>query len=455
MIRLVKQDLSPVGGTQSFVCERCREQYPAKIPVCPACGCDEVNPPRAKRSEPEALHISRVPSHEDGLRIHSGVPGLDTVLGGGLVEDSIVLIAGEPGAGKSSLLLAAASQWAEQGFRVLYVAAEEGAPAVKVRAVRLGIDTEAAEEDHPLYLRHTSSLEDIEQTVHRRDIDIVIVDSIQRIATLQVRGHSGSVEQMRACTKRLCDMAKKEVRAVILVGHVTAEGDIAGPMSLLHDVDALLMLGTDDAGRRYLLATKNRYGETGAATWWEMTGRGLIDAGDPSRQLLEQTDREAGIVFLPDASLAKPQLVRIEASVTDAAADLQCRGVEQGRVRHVLRLLRTHCDLDLSGQCLAIEVGTLLGRPCKDQGLDLALAVAVLSAARGASVPWPSLAFGRLSVRGRVEPVDRDYLRLEASSGWRVRSILAPKWTRKCEAVERLVARIPRLDGVQPWLIRI
>jgi DNA repair protein RadA/Sms len=435
-----------------FLCQRCGQQYATQVVQCSSCGGDEVKQATPRGREPEVLHFSKIPAHDDAQRHKTGIEGFDEVLGGGLVDDSIVLIAGEPGRGKSTIVLMAAVAFARRGVRVLYVSSEEGTAQLKARSNRMELDTEYGEEDFPLWAKSTGSLEEVDRLISLKNPDIILVDSINRFETMHASGGAGSLQQSLAVTSRLCTLAKREVRSVILVGHVNSEGEIAGPKALQHLVDAVLDLGADDAGRRFFVARKNRYGATGEATWWEMTARGLIDAGDPSIQLLARTSCEPGVVFLADATLAKPQLVRIEAQFNPEKGDIQVRGIASSRVKSVLKLLRAHSGLtDEEG--VAIEVGTVLGQPCEDTGLDLALAVALLSAHLRKPVPWPSMAFGRLSVRGRIEPCDRDYPRLEAARTWGLRSVLASRWTRSPEEMGLVrVRKIDRLEEIGGWL---
>lgn len=442
-----------------YTCARCGAGYPRQVRICRSCGSDEVLAPRARRAPAEVLHISRVPSDDDVPRIHTGMPGLDELLGGerpGLPDDATVSLIGEPGGGKSTLLTDLACRLAEHGRRVGYIVPEESAVAVKSRAVRLGVDPDAGEDDLPIYLRSTDDTEEAGRIIRAKDLDVVIVDSVNRMRVRRLPSEAGSVQQVLAVTSWANRIAKVEARAFVMVGHVNKEGDAAGPMAFQHDVDACLQLGVDDAGRRYLLATKNRYAPSRQVAYYEMTAEGLVPSPDPSRELLAHTQPEPGVVFLPDASLAQPTLVRVEALVTDPGegqpGSLNVQGVEAGRVRAALRLLRG-LQLPLAGQEIAVEVGSVLGEACKDPGLDLALAVALASAAQHRAVPWPAVVWGRVSVRGRVEATERDYPRLEAARAWRVRHALVPRWARGPSDNRPVqVRRIERMDEIDSWL---
>ena len=408
------------------------------------------------------MHISRVPTTDDAPRLETGMPGLDRVLGGdrpGLPDDATVSVVGDPSAGKSTLLIDAAGRLAEDGHRVLYAVPEEGIDAVKSRAQRVGIDTDQAASYLPLYLRHTDSWEEIEHLVRLLDIDVLMLDSVNRTRLGGIYKHlpCGSVQQVRAVVGRAVHLSKSQSRACILVGHINKEGDAAGPQDFAHDVDICLRIGIEETGGRYLLAEKNRYAQDRFAVHYDMTARGMLEVRDPSLAVLSRTGAEPGVVFLPDASLAQPALVRVEALVQDPGEGregaVSVQGVDKSRVAQALRLLRSHNDLPLAGQDIAVEVGTVLGQPCKDAGLDLALAVALASAALQRVVPWPSVVFGRLSVRGRVETVDRDYPRLEAARDWRVRHALVPAFSRGPDRMTPVsVCRVKRLEEIEGWI---
>lgn len=411
---------SPIAentGTPSvFRCGNCGNEQPSAGP-CPGCGAGECLAVKPKGKTRDAVHVSQVAAHDDAERLSTGIDGLDRVLGGGLVDDGVVLVYGGEGSGKSTLLAELARNLSEDGLRVYAWSGEENTGQLKARAVRVGLDSQVSERDCPLWLRHTSSLEEVESDVKELDPDVILGDSIQTIATMHATGHAGTVEQIGACARWFVGQAKERARCVILTSQLNAEGDTSGGRYLRHLVDVVLELGEDGAGGRFCTAPKNRYGATGEACWLEMTAEGFLEAPDAAREVLERTTPGAGVVFLPDASSERATWVRVEAVVSDEAGEPMLRGVDPARVRPLLRVLRSQAGLDLTGRSLAVEVGTVLGAPCRDPGLELAIAAAVLSA--DARRPWPhrTAAWGRVSVRGAVEPVARDHARITAARG--------------------------------------
>jgi len=339
----------------------------------------------------------------------TGIGELDRVLGGGLVPGSATLVGGEPGIGKSTLLLQAASAMAAAGARCLLVSAEESKEQVRLRAERLGALGSG------LWLVAHTSLAGVQGAVDEVRPDVLIVDSIQTVFDPEIASAPGSVVQVRECASRLVGLAKQRGLATVLVGHVTKDGALAGPRVLEHVVDTVLSFeGERHHALRMLRASKHRFGPTGELGLFEMAGTGLVDVPDPGALFLG--DRRAGVagsVVVPAMEGQRPLLVEVQALVT--ASDLpmprrSAQGLDAGRVNLVIAVLAERARLSLGRSDL--YASTVGGVRVTEPAADLAVALALASASTGRPLPPDLVACGEVGLAGELRQVGHTGRRL-------------------------------------------
>ncbi|MCA9331461.1 DNA repair protein RadA [Candidatus Saccharibacteria bacterium] len=337
---------------------------------------------------------------KDHQRISSGIAEVDTVFGGGIVAGSVNLIAGQPGIGKSTLLLQIAHALSKD-YSVLYVSAEESSHQIGLRAERLGADSEK------LQLVTSTSADDIAATITRGTYNLVIVDSIQTISCADISSAAGNVSQITNSTALLTAAAKQTDTALIIVGHVTKEGSIAGPKVLEHVVDVVLQLEGDRyGGFKVLRAVKNRYGSTNEAGIFEMVDNGLRPVDNPSAALLAERQVTDGSVVLATLEGTRPLLVEVQALVNRTSYGYPKRaasGVDLNRVNLLVAMLEKRTKLNLADQDIYINVvgGIRLTEPAS----DLALVMAIASASKGLQLSANVVVFGELGLSGEVRHV--------------------------------------------------
>jgi DNA repair protein RadA/Sms len=319
-------------------------------------------------------------------RLQTGIGELDRVLGGGLVPGSLVLLGGSPGIGKSTLTGMALANLAGSGRDVLYVSGEESAAQVRLRAERLGdaaLSVPALAE---------SSLEPVLATIEQEKPAACVIDSIQTLHSADMTGAPGSVGQVRECAAALAEVAKRQGTALLLVGHVTKDGSLAGPRVLEHLVDCVLRFdGERERTYRTLRALKNRFGATHEVGVFEMRAGGLTEVADPSARFVEEATREPGSVVLPAMEGSRPVLVEVQALVAPSELESPRRvanGIDRNRLSLVLAVLARHASLSLGGADVFVNVAG--GVRVDEPGADLAVAMAVASAQRGQSLTTPA-----------------------------------------------------------------
>lgn len=341
-------------------------------------------------------------------RMLTGVGELDRVLGGGLVPGAVALLAGEPGVGKSTLLLEVAARWARDGRKTLYVSGEESAAQVRLRATRTGNVTDelylAAETDLGTVLGH---IEEVAPT-------LLVVDSVQTIGTAEADGSPGGVTQVREVTGALVRVAKRRGMATMLVGHVTKDGSIAGPRLLEHLVDVVLSFeGDRHSGFRMVRATKNRYGPADEVGCFEMAESGIVEVTDPSGLFTTRHDQPVpGTCVTVTLEGRRPLLAEVQALVAPSPQQVPPRrvttGLDSGRVQMVLAVLQRRAGLPLHTK--DVYASTVGGARVDEPPSDLALAVAVASAALDRNFPAKVVALGEVGLAGdlrRVPGLDR------------------------------------------------
>lgn len=425
-------------ATSRFVCQACGESVPRWEGQCRTCGAwnslvEEVvrAAPRAARARPRSgdprapIPLAEVGS-EDVARIATGIGELDRVLGGGIVPGSLVLVGGEPGIGKSTLLLQVA---AGIGRAVLYATGEESAEQVRLRARRLGLlDGSAGRTIEVLAEREIGV---IVEAARRLRPALLVVDSVQTAVVDDLDGAAGSVGQVREATGRLMEVAKGDGIAVVLVGHVTKDGSIAGPKTLEHLVDAVITMdGERYAAMRLVRATKNRFGSTDEVGVFEMAGSGLVEVADPSQAFLgDHPDGAPGSVVAPTLEGTRPMLVEVQALVAPAGYGTPARkasGIDPNRLGLLVAVLGRRAGVALGSHDVYANLagGLSVGEP----GLDLPIALALASSLRDRPVGGSVVAIGEVGLLGELRAVSglERRLREAARSGFRTAIVPRP-----------------------------
>ena len=396
----------PSRVTTVFACQSCGSASPKWLGRCPECGewnsyVEEVRGPLPVSSEEVLCVPTAVGAEESGARAGTGMPGFDRVLGGGLVAGSVVLLGGEPGIGKSTFLLQAARCLAAGNGEVLYATAEESAAQVRMRAERLGIRQET------LLLYAETDVTRIVAGAERRSPSVLIVDSIQAVREPALSSAAGTVSQVRECASLLLRYAKSRGVPVILIGHVTKDGSLAGPKSLEHLVDTVITLeGERTSLRRLLRATKNRFGPVDELALYDMTGEGLAEISNPSAALLaERRQGLPGSAVTATREGSRCVLVEIQALVGPAMAGSPRRvaiGVDGGRLALLLAVLEG-AGLPLASR--EVFVSCAGGLEAAEPAADLAIVAALVSSARGRPIPGDVVCFGEIGLLGEVRRV--------------------------------------------------
>ena len=393
-----------------YVCTNCGEPAQSWSGKCPRCGewntlqeevvSDAVMSGAATAGRKlEAAAVNTLAARDE-KRMRSKLADVDAVLGGGVVHGSVVLIAGQPGIGKSTLLLQLADAISKQ-HKVLYVSGEESGHQVGLRAHRLGVQAKH------LQLATSTSADDIAASIAAKEHDLVIVDSIQTVATEGVSSAAGSVSQITNSARVILQAAKQHGVAVVLVGHVTKEGAIAGPKVLEHVVDVVLQLEGDRyGGFKVLRATKNRFGPTSEAGIFEMVDEGLRAVANPSAALLAERQASDGSVVLATLEGTRPLLVEVQALVNKTSYGYPKRaasGMDLNRLNLLVAMLEKRTKLSLAEQDIYINIvgGIRLSEPAA----DLAVCMAIGSAAKGLQLQEHAVVFGEVGLSGEVRHV--------------------------------------------------
>jgi len=385
-------------------------------------------------------------------RMASGIAELDRALGGGFVAGSATLIGGDPGVGKSTLLLQAAARLAVAGQTVAYVSGEEAADQVRLRAHRLGLG------GSPVQLAAATSVRDILTTFGSGEPPaLLVIDSIQTMHSDLIEGAPGTVSQVRASAQELIRFANEHGTALVLVGHVTKDGSIAGPRVLEHMVDTVLSFEGERSHQfRILRAIKNRFGGTDEIGVFAMEETGLCEVANPSSLFL--TDRGepvAGTVVFPALEGTRPVLVEIQALVVRLASGATPRravvGWDSGRLAMILAVLEARCGLSFSTCEVYLNIAG--GYRLSDPAADLAVAAALVSALSEQTVPSTSVVFGEISLSGEIRPVSLAGLRLKEATKLGFEQALAPAATRE-ERDGLRITGFSRLAGLVDFLLK-
>ncbi|WP_134679381.1 DNA repair protein RadA [Paracoccus ravus] len=359
----------------------------------------------------KAIALSGLATQETPpARAHSGIAEFDRVLGGGLVPGSAILVGGDPGIGKSTLLLQAAAAFARAGQQAIYISGEEASAQVRLRAQRLGLG------DAPVRLGAETALRDILTTLDAERPDVAIIDSIQTLWSDQIEAAPGSVSQVRATAHELTTFAKRRGTSVILVGHVTKEGQIAGPRVVEHMVDTVLYFEGERGHQfRILRAHKNRFGPADEIGVFEMTGGGLSEVANPSALFLsERGQPSAGSAVYAGIEGTRPVLTEVQALVAPSTLASPRRtvvGLDSGRVSTILAVLEARCAIPFAGLDVFLNVAG--GMRVNEPAADLAIAAALLSAREDVALPAEAVLFGEISLSGALRPVAQTENRLK------------------------------------------
>jgi DNA repair protein RadA/Sms len=412
----------------NYACTDCGYSAGRWFGKCPGCNAfgtlieDVVGGPTAKAPPQPLLRLVDVAATE-AERISTGVPELDRVLGGGLVPASLVLVGGEPGVGKSTLLLTALAEMSKQR-RALLVTGEESVAQVKLRAERLG-GAERVE------ILAETELETVCATLEAERPDVCVIDSVQTLHAGEVGSAPGSVAQVREAASRLMRVAKELGVATILVGHVTKDGSVAGPRVLEHLVDCVLQFEGDRYhAHRILRATKNRFGSTNELGVFEMTGSGLVGVPDPSEVFGRAAGSEVGSAVACALEGTRPILLEIQALVapTDLAMPRRvATGVDPKRLAMIVAVLGRHARIALGAADVFVNVAG--GVRIDEPGADLGIALAIASAAKGVPTKENLAAFGEIGLTGRLRQAAQSERRLEECAKLGIKSVITPDKT--------------------------
>lgn len=390
----------------------------------------------------QVLNLSEVEA-QDAPRASTGLTEFDRVLGGGLVPGGVVLLGGDPGIGKSTLLLQALSSMSACQ-QVLYVSGEESAQQVALRARRLTLDVATVN------LLAEIKLEVMHRVLAERHFDVVVIDSIQTIYTEALQSAPGSVAQVRECAARLTRFAKASGTSVILVGHVTKEGALAGPRVLEHMVDTVLYFeGDTHSAFRLIRAFKNRFGAVNELGVFAMTEKGLREVSNPSALFLSHHGGQvAGSCVMVTQEGSRPLLVEIQALVDEAHAPNPRRlsvGLEQNRLAMLLAVLHRHAGIPCFDQ--DIFINAVGGVKITEPGADLAVLLAIVSSLKNRALPEKMVVFGEIGLAGEVRPVQRGQERMKEAAKLGFTQAVVPKANQPKQAIEGLeVIAVERVD---------
>ena len=433
----------------TYSCDSCGYRSAKWMGFCPQCRATDALvevPDRStsrRRTAPDPILLSKA-GGTAVTRVATGLGEIDRVLGGGFVPGAVVLLGGEPGVGKSTLVVQTAATLAGGGSKVLIASAEESAEQVGLRAARLGL---AGDE---VFLLAEADIDDILGAADQLRPDLLVVDSVQTVIAAEVGSAPGSVSQVRECAARVMRYAKDSGTAAVLVGHVTKDGGIAGPKMLEHMVDVVLYLeGESESGLRGLRSLKNRFGATHLMGFFEMAQSGLREVSDPSAAFLaDWRGAVPGTLAFPTVEGRRPVLVEVQALVSPTSAPQprrSVRGVEASRVHQMLAVLFRHAGLSFSDQEVYVNVvgGLRLTEPATDLPVALALASSMLNRPLG-----PLAAWGEVGLTGELREVAHNDRRSEEAARLGVPTTVAPRKGNRIGIREALDLALPGWQGL-------
>lgn len=416
-----------------YVCQECGYSNPKWLGKCPEClkwntFVEELEETSVKRvskkiSPTKAVSINSIEANDE-VRFSTNIPELDRVLGGGIVTGSLVLVGGDPGIGKSTLLLQVSSNVASLGKKVLYVSGEESERQIKLRAKRLNVVSES------LYLYTDNDLLAIEQQIKSMKPDMVVVDSVQTMVNSELNSAPGTVSQIKDATARLMNIAKQDNISIFIVGHVTKEGSLAGPKLLEHMVDTVLYF----EGERYntyrlVRAVKNRFGSTNELGVFEMKNSGLEEIDNPSKVLISEKPQDvSGSVVVSTLEGTRPMLLELQALVAPTNFGYPKRtsqGVDNNRVSLILAVLEKVVGLQIQNQDVFINI--VGGLRINEPSMDLGVALAVASSFRNVPVEEFVACTGEIGLTGEIRTVSFIEKRIMECEKLGFKKIIIPK----------------------------
>jgi len=418
-----------------FVCQSCGHQSRKWLGKCPECGeWNSLVEERSRSSnkaagrtgfklrEVAAVAYSEIEPQND-VRIGSGVTEFDRVLGGGIVPGTLVLIGGDPGIGKSTLLLQVADKLSARGKPVLYVSGEESERQIKLRGERLKVEASN------LYILPETNLENIFHEVERLEPAAIIIDSIQTVFSALIESAPGSVSQVREVAHQFLMLAKNRTIPVFLIGHITKDGSIAGPKTLEHIVDTVLYFeGERHHNHRIVRATKNRFGAANEVGVFEMTGSGLMPVANPSKMFLqERPENVAGSVVTACMEGTRPLLVEIQALVSGTrygTGRRMTQGVDQNRVALLIAMLEKRAGLQLLGDDVFVNIAG--GLEVDEPAVDLGVVAAIASSFKNAPIDPQTAVFGEIGLTGEVRGTMQPSVRAREAQALGFKKIVMP-----------------------------
>ncbi len=421
-----------------FVCNVCGNESPKWLGKCPACNNwntyfeekiikDKITKERKSVNE-QVVKLKEVDTKESVSRINTGFSELDRVLGGGLVPGSLILLGGEPGIGKSTLILQICDNVKIGEQKTLYVSGEESARQIKLRADRLDIDN-----DNIMFLGE-SNIEFIQDAIEEHKPGLMIVDSIQTMYSSDIPAAPGSVSQVRDITAKIMQICKQKEITTVIIGHVTKDGTIAGPRVLEHMVDTVLYLeGERYFSYRILRSVKNRFGSTNEIGLFEMRSEGMVEVDNPSELLI--SDREgnpSGSVIVALQEGTRTMLVEIQALTATTSFGMPRRtgiGVEYNRLVLLIAMLEKKANIRLSNQDVYVNI--VGGMKLEEPSADLGIALAIVSSAQNMPLPKDMIAIGEIGLTGEVRAVSNIEKRVKEAEKLGFKTCIIPEASRK------------------------
>ena len=418
-----------------YVCQNCGYETAGYLGKCPECGSwgsfvEEISG-LSSSTKQEAIIPDNNPPQKlseikmgTEIRVTTGISEFDRVLGGGIVQGSLVLIAGDPGIGKSTILLQTSGELSSQGKKVLYVSAEESSSQIKLRAERLGVNSDN------LYIYPQTNFELIKKHILDMNPDLVIIDSIQAIYTTMIQSSAGSVSQIRECCNELMEVAKSNNISIIVIGHVTKEGNIAGPKVLEHMVDTVIQFEGDKYKTyRILRSMKNRFGNTSEVGIFEMGAKGLAEVINPSELFLKEYNQTQtpGSTIIVTSEGTRPLLVEIQALVGTTpypAPRRVANGVDLSRVLQILAVLEKRIGLNLSRQDVYVNV--IGGIDVSEPAADLGIALAIITCVRDVVFDSHTAIVGEIGLSGEIRAVNHIDKRINEAQKLGFKKIIIP-----------------------------
>ncbi|MDO4614783.1 MAG: DNA repair protein RadA [Lachnospiraceae bacterium] len=419
-----------------FFCQNCGYESAKWMGQCPACrewnsfAEEKITPARTSGAGKAGAKKVRQPvrikdvSMDETLRIGTGIGEFDRVLGGGIVHGALMLIGGDPGIGKSTLLLQTCRNLAASGKQVLYISGEESPQQIRMRAERIGTMPDT------LYLLCETDLEAVREVIEKNRPDICVVDSVQTMFSADVTSAPGSVSQVREATSTLMMLAKTQGVSIFIVGHVTKDGTVAGPRVLEHMVDTVLYFeGDRQASYRILRAAKNRFGSTNEIGVFEMRGSGLAEVPNPSEYMLNgKPEGASGSIVACTVEGTRPVLVEVQALVCRTSFGMPRRtaaGTDYNRVNLLMAVLEKRCGLHLSDSDAYVNIAG--GMRLSEPAIDLGIVLAIVSSSRNQPIGERVLAFGEVGLSGEVRAVSQAEQRVSEAKKLGFETVILPK----------------------------